>query len=69
MLAVLNDKQTYQQLSQNPDRSILNKIKLIANDNDYNLTNSERDYLTKFEIKTSQFYGLPKIHKSQEILA
>ena len=32
-----------------------------------NLTKKEFDYLTQFETKPSNFYGLPKIHKSKEI--
>lgn len=32
-----------------------------------NLTKNEIDYSTKFEVKSSNFYGLPKIHKSKEI--
>ena len=31
------------------------------------LTRKEFDYLTEFETKPSNFYGLPKIHKSKEI--
>ena len=31
------------------------------------LTKKEYDYLTNFEPKTSNFYGLPKIHKNKEI--
>ena len=31
------------------------------------LTEDEIDYLIKFERKESNFYGLPKIHKSKEI--
>ena len=31
------------------------------------LTKKETDYLTKFNHKTSFFYGLPKIHKSKQI--
>ena len=32
-----------------------------------NFTKNEIDYLTNFEVRTSNFYGLPKIHKSKEI--
>ena len=32
-----------------------------------NLTEKERDYLLNFESKTSNFYGLPKIHKCKDI--
>ena len=31
------------------------------------LTEKEFDYLLNFEIKTSNFYGLPKVHKSKQI--
>ena len=30
-------------------------------------TKTELDYLQNFEIRTSQFYGLPKLHKSKTI--
>ena len=30
-------------------------------------TDKEREYITKFQCKTSNFYGLPKIHKSKAI--
>merc|ERR1712240_647393 len=32
-------------------------------------TKKEFDYLSKFEIRDSYFYGLPKIHKSTEIMS
>ena len=32
-----------------------------------NLTEKERDYLLNFESKTTNFYGLPKIHKCKDI--
>ena len=28
------------------------------------ITNKEKDFLTNFEYRESQFYGLPKIHQS-----
>lgn len=31
------------------------------------LKDNELDYLTNFEMKTSNFYGLPKIHKRNHI--
>ncbi|XP_062592820.1 uncharacterized protein LOC134254311, partial [Saccostrea cucullata] len=31
------------------------------------LTDKEKDYLTNFEFRESQFYGLPKVHKSKII--
>ena len=32
-----------------------------------NLTKKEKEYLTSFSYNTSNFYGLPKIHKSKLI--
>ena len=32
-----------------------------------NTTEKEKDYLVNFEVKTSNFYGLPKVHKSKQI--
>ena len=32
-----------------------------------NLTKTEKEYLTSFSYYTSNFYGLPKIHKSKLI--
>ena len=31
------------------------------------MTEKEFDYLLNFEIKNSNFYGLPKVHKSKQI--
>ena len=31
------------------------------------MTEKEHDYLQNFEVRPSQFYGLPKIHKSKSI--
>ena len=45
------------------------KIKFYKFLNKYrdNLTNKEMDYLTNFEMKPSNFSGLPKIHKNDKI--
>ena len=68
MLEMLNDKSTYEPITSNQDRAIMNKIKHHVQQNGQSLTKSEKEYLTHFEAKTSQFYGLPKIHKSQQII-
>ena len=31
------------------------------------MTEKEFDYLLNFEVKSSNFYGLPKVHKSKQI--
>ena len=43
-------------------------IKQLIRNTESDLTDKESDYLTKFECKTSTFYGLPKIHKSVTII-
>lgn len=68
ILGMLNDTNTYQMISANKDRYTLNQVKRLVDEAGDDFTKSEKDYLTKFESKTSQFYGLPKIHKSQLII-
>ena len=67
ILDMLEDKSFYKKLPTNEDKQIMRDIKktiqLFAN----NLTSKEKDYLTNFEFKSSNFYGLPKIHKSNMI--
>jgi hypothetical protein len=65
---VLNDSDTYVEIPTNRDSSIHNKIKKMVNKYSNELTKNEKHYLTHFEYKTSQMYGLPKIHKSTEII-
>ena len=64
MEQMLNDTNTYQRLARNQDEKIINKIIKFTNEHKELLTSNEIKYLTKFDYKTSQFYGLPKIHKS-----
>ena len=68
MLDILNDNRTYAKIDQNQDRYTLNQIKLLLDNLGDDFTGSEIDYITKFDFKASQFYGLPKIHKSQDII-
>ena len=57
----------YTKHESNKDRPTMIKIKNLTSRFEGNLTKNEIDYLTNFEVKTSNFYGLPKIHKSKEI--
>lgn len=63
---MLNDS-TYNQIDNSLDKKTMTKIKHLIGNTDSTLTEKEIEYLTKFEMKTSQFYGLPKIHKSELI--
>lgn len=66
--AMLNDNKFYEQIPENIDRQIIKDIRKLVEDYS-DITKKEKDYLIDFECKTSQLYGLPKIHKSQQILS
>ena len=57
----------YTQLDQNPHTEIMKKYKTLLNKYRTELSEKEFDYLPKFECKRSNFYGLPKIHKNEDI--
>ena len=64
---ILNDGTYYKCIPNNIDKTILTQIKTFCNKYRNILTPKEYDFITKFQSKTSNFYGLPKIHKSTEI--
>jgi hypothetical protein len=64
----LADIDTYKEISNNVDKITVNKINKLVQKYELMLTKKEKDYLQDFESKTSNFYGLPKVHKSQEII-
>jgi hypothetical protein len=64
---IITNATAYQVLPSNNDKQIMNKMKSFINNYKKELTENEIKYLTKFEYKTSNFYGLPKIHKSSII--
>ncbi|XP_061168845.1 uncharacterized protein LOC133178101 [Saccostrea echinata] len=66
-LSQLQDNQFYKKLEQNQDRQSMLKITNLTKKFQSNLTKNEIEYLTNFEVKTSHFYGLLKIHKCKEI--
>ena len=43
------------------------QITKFARKHEQNFTKKEIDYLFNFEVKSSNFYDLPKIHKSKKI--
>ena len=65
--SMLSDESSYKETNENPDKKTLSKLKHLVQNTDANLTRKEKDYITNFEAKTSQFYGLPKVHKSETI--
>ena len=66
ILSMLNNEY-YQKMDQNSDNKTMHKLKLIL-EKESKITKHEYDYITNFEFKTSQFYGLPKIYNSKEII-
>jgi hypothetical protein len=67
VLQQLTDTAFYVKLPGNPDKNILRSLKQLCHKYTHLLKEKELDYLTNFEMKTSNFYGLPKIHKSNHI--
>jgi hypothetical protein len=68
IMEMLGDTETYKEIPNCIDRKTLVKIEALLTKYNSELTEKERDYLINFESKNSQFYGLPKIHKSSEII-
>ena len=63
---MLNDKAFYKPTDENHSKSTFKKIRdIIKSSKD--LTRYEIDYLLNFECKSSNLYGLPKIHKCKTI--
>ena len=57
---MLNDRNNYKQIDENNDTNIVSKIKTLCQKYHNILTKHEIEYLTKFDVKTSNYYGLPK---------
>ena len=68
MEEMVQDQSTYKKSDQGAENSTICKIKILMTKHKNEFCNEEIDYVTNFEPKTSQFYGLPKIHKSQTII-
>ena len=64
---MLNDIFTYKIVSKCNDTQTMNKIKSLISNYECCLKDEEVDYLLNFEYRESNFYGLPKVHKSQTI--
>lgn len=68
ILEMLGDQDYYKSTTENYDKKTISKIKQLLNDpSARNITEKERNYLVNFDVRESQFYGLPKVHKSTEI--
>ena len=63
----LNDETTYKMVEANCDAKVMKGIAKIIEKYKDNLTKKEKEYLTSFSYNTSNFYGLPKLHKTKLI--
>ena len=57
----------YKEIGESIHATVHRKIKALTDKHSSELTSKEIDYLTNFEYRTNNMYGLPKIHKLQEI--
>ena len=67
ILEMLSDREAYAELTENEDKKIMKKVNHLTKEYKQELTKKQIDYLQNFAPRTSNIYGLPKIHKSQEI--
>ena len=61
----LHDKNTYKKLDSNIDSKIMSNLIKLIKEYKSNFTENELKYLLDTKFSTSQFYGLPKLHKSK----
>ena len=64
---ILYNNDYYKQLDKNPHKEIMKKYRSFLKHHEKDSTKKEYDYLWNFKCKTSNFYGLPNLHKSKEI--
>ena len=60
-----SENSSYKQTTKSCDNKVLDELKKLSIKYKDQLTKAELNYLTNFSCHTSNFYGLPKIHKSE----
>ena len=68
VMELLNDRETYQEINSNLDKQTHSKIKTLTKRYKHVLKEKECKYLTDFDYQDNNLYGLPKVHKSEEII-
>ena len=63
----LIDANTYQNADKKCDNRVMKRIGELANKFEWLLTKVEKLYLTNTSFSTSNFYGLPKVHKLKQV--
>ena len=64
---MLNDTNYYEKLHGDPSKSDKIRYQKLIEEFKDQFTRKELDYLKRFEVKSRNLYGLPKIHKSEVI--
>ena len=67
VLKMLKDDTYYETVKKYNSKKIMQKLVVLLNLYRKGLTDKEVDYICNFKCKTSNMYGLPKIHKSKII--
>ena len=67
VLKQLEDQNYYEQCPSYNTKAILSKLNKLIKECGNGLTDKEEDYIKDFVCKESNFYGLPKVHKSKII--
>ena len=62
------NEEVYFPLTENIDDKVIQKIKNLTQLHETKLTEGEIRYLTDFDYRMSNIYGLPKVHKSRSII-
>lgn len=64
VLNFLNHNEYYEHLEKDPHKTNMSAYTKLINKYKHGLTEKEMNYLLQFESKESNFYGLPKVHKT-----
>ena len=58
----------YEKIPIDEDKVVVQNLRKLVDRHKDSLTDKEQQFITDFDWKTSNFYVLPKIHKSKEII-
>ena len=67
VLNIINDENYYRKCPSYSSQKVLKQLNDLISEYGAGLTDKEKDYIVNFECKESNFYGLPKVHKSRII--
>ena len=67
--SMLDDNNTYKHLAEHSDENIIKKLKTCVKKYNKSLTKDEIKYISEFEYKSSNIYGMSKIYKCKTILS